>query len=492
MQQAETTALTVSRVAVPVFPGPPLVASPPFSTGTKVEARPATRLLRRLDERFSGLTVLLVLADLLALAAALIVIGEVTLTPVVAAAAGLLLCCRASARVYRSRLRLSWFDDLPRELVAVTAAVGMFVVVGGLVFDLGRSMVPALQEVLVAALLGLLLRAGVFQIARVARRRFGHGDRTVVIGTGKLATDLTQSMLEHPEFGLRPVGLVCTGRGGDCDHIDLPVITEPLVPAVLRSRAASVVFACPDVPDEETLDAAIQVRRLGATVLIVPRMFELYHDGAGVERLRSFPLVRLPSDPTRRPTWWVKRFLDSAIALVGLALISPLLLVAGIAVLIESGRPIFFSQLRVGLDGEPFTLFKLRSLRPANDAEQQTLWSVAHDPRVGPVGRFLRRTSLDELPQLWNIVRGDMSLVGPRPERPSFVEQFSETHDRYAARHRVPTGLTGLAQVNGLRGDTSIADRVRHDNYYIANWSLWLDARILLLTVREVLRRGQH
>ncbi|MBW0101568.1 exopolysaccharide biosynthesis polyprenyl glycosylphosphotransferase [Pseudonocardia sp. KRD291] len=464
---------------------------PPPTEPTGTPARPSIRLLRRLDERFSGLTVLLVLADLAALSAALLLVGANPVSPAVAVAAGLLLCCRASARIYRSRLRLSWFDDLPRELVAVTAAVGLFVM-GGLVLDLGRGMVPALPGVLVAALLGLLLRAGVFQIARIARRSFGHGDRTVVIGTGRLATDLTQAMLEHPEFGLRPVGLVRTGRGDDPADVDLPVITEPLVPAVVRTRAASVVFACPDVPDEDTLDAAIQVRRVGATVLIVPRMFELYHDGAGVERLRSFPLVRLASDPTRRPTWWIKRGLDAAAALLGLALVSPLLLAAAVAILVESGRPVFFSQLRVGLDGEPFTLFKLRSLRPADDSEQQTLWSVARDPRVGPVGRFLRRTSLDELPQLWNIVRGDMSLVGPRPERPSFVAQFSETHDRYAARHRVPAGLTGLSQVNGLRGDTSIADRVRHDNYYIANWSLWLDARILLLTAREVLRRGQH
>jgi exopolysaccharide biosynthesis polyprenyl glycosylphosphotransferase len=299
-------------------------------------------------------------------------------------------------------------------------------------------------------------------------------------------------MLGHPEFGLRPVAMLRVGDASAPGSVPVLEIEGPLVPAVRHMRASSVVFACPDVPDGDSLDAAIVARRMGCTVLLLPQMSELYGDGGSVERLRSHPLVRLAPDPTRRPSWWVKRGLDSLLGLIGLVLVSPILLVAAVAVLVESGRPIFFSQQRIGLDARPFTLYKLRSLRPADESEQQTLWTVAQDPRIGPVGRMLRRTSLDELPQLWNIARGDMSLVGPRPERPSFVEKFSATHDRYAARHRVPTGLTGLAQVNGLRGDTSISDRVRHDNYYIANWSLWLDLRILLLTVREMARTGRH
>jgi lipopolysaccharide/colanic/teichoic acid biosynthesis glycosyltransferase len=129
----------------------------------------------------------------------------------------------------------------------------------------------------------------------------------------------------------------------------------------------------------------------------------------------------------------------------------------------------------------------LRSLRPADDEESATNWSVAGDLRLGPVGRFLRRTSIDELPQLWNILRGDMTLVGPRPERPHFVDKFSAEYDRYAHRHRVQAGLTGLAQVSGLRGNTSIADRARYDNYYIEHWSLWLDIKILIRTCAEIL-----
>jgi lipopolysaccharide/colanic/teichoic acid biosynthesis glycosyltransferase len=183
----------------------------------------------------------------------------------------------------------------------------------------------------------------------------------------------------------------------------------------------------------------------------------------------------------------VKRCFDVLMAGTALVLVSPLLAACALAVRLEGGPGVIFRQPRVGRDGVVFDCLKLRSMRPADPNEAATSWSIASDNRVGPVGRILRRTSLDELPQLWNIVRGDMTLVGPRPERPYFVSRFSKQFHRYDHRHRVQAGLTGLAQVSGLRGDTSIADRARFDNYYIENWSLWLDVKILLRTVGEVL-----
>ena len=146
-----------------------------------------------------------------------------------------------------------------------------------------------------------------------------------------------------------------------------------------------------------------------------------------------------------------------------------------------------FRQVRVGRDGREFEVFKFRSMRPADPGESDVQWSIAKDSRVGTVGRFIRKTSLDELPQLFNILRGDMTFVGPRPERPHFVAQFRADLPHYQHRHRVPVGLTGLAQVSGLRGDTSIDDRARFDNFYIENWSLWLDVKVILRTVRHVL-----
>jgi len=170
-----------------------------------------------------------------------------------------------------------------------------------------------------------------------------------------------------------------------------------------------------------------------------------------------------------------------------LLLAAPLIAVCALLVRVEGGPGVIFRQPRVGRNGVIFDCLKLRSLCPADERESATNWSVASDLRMTSVGRFLRRTSIDELPQLWNIIRGDMTLVGPRPERPHFVDKFSSEYDRYAHRHRVQAGLTGLAQVSGLRGDTSIADRARYDNYYIEHWSLWLDVKILIRTFAEVL-----
>ncbi|MET9109066.1 sugar transferase, partial [Streptomyces zhihengii] len=185
-----------------------------------------------------------------------------------------------------------------------------------------------------------------------------------------------------------------------------------------------------------------------------------------------------------------KRAMDAAVAGVALLAASPVLAVCALAVRCADGPGVIFRQERVGLDGEPFTLLKFRTLRPSDEHESATRWSVARDRRMSRTGSILRRTSLDELPQLWNVLRGDMSLVGPRPERPYFVAKFSHTYPGYAARHRMPAGITGLAQVNGLRGDTSIEERARFDNHYIDTWSLWQDVCILLRTAASLFRPG--
>jgi exopolysaccharide biosynthesis polyprenyl glycosylphosphotransferase len=210
------------------------------------------------------------------------------------------------------------------------------------------------------------------------------------------------------------------------------------------------------------------------------------------DHIGSIPIMRIRNPNLNGTARLIKRMFDIAVAVMSLIILSPLLIGAALAVRLEGGHGVIFRQVRVGRDGKHFELLKFRTMRPANEHESQTLWCMAADHRVGPVGRFLRCTSIDELPQLWNILRGDMTVVGPRPERPHFVEQFSTQFDRYAHRHRVQVGLTGFAQVSGLRGDTSIADRARYDNFYIENWSLWLDIKIILRTFREVvLYRGR-
>ena len=162
------------------------------------------------------------------------------------------------------------------------------------------------------------------------------------------------------------------------------------------------------------------------------------------------------------------------------------MLACAIAVRLEGGPGVIFRQERVGLDGRPVTILKFRSLTPIDDSDSATTWNIAYDARLGPVGRLIRKTSLDELPQLWNVLTGQLSLVGPRPERPHFVQQFTQSVPGYSSRHRVPAGLTGWAQVHGLRGDTSIEERAIFDNCYVENWSLWGDIKIILRTIQHV------
>jgi lipopolysaccharide/colanic/teichoic acid biosynthesis glycosyltransferase len=196
----------------------------------------------------------------------------------------------------------------------------------------------------------------------------------------------------------------------------------------------------------------------------------------------------MPRQPFRTSQWTVKRGMDFCVASLALLLVSPVIALAAIAVMRETGGGAIFRQRRVGLDGREFDVLKLQTMVPASEGDSATTWNIAKDDRMRPVGRFLRRTSLDELPQLWNVVRGDMSLVGPRPERPHFVEEFQRQYPRYLARHRVPCGFTGYAQIQGVRGDTSIAERIAYENLYIEAWSLWLDVKIVLRTIPAVLR----
>jgi exopolysaccharide biosynthesis polyprenyl glycosylphosphotransferase len=341
----------------------------------------------------------------------------------------------------------------------------------------------------VAVLVGLERVVAYTAIARL-RRTGVLAKPTLVVGGGAVAASLSDVLLAHPEYGLQPVGLV--------DDEPLPGTEDPPVPRlsgpqglqalVAEHGARAVIVAYGSAPESSVVDALRACDRLSCEVYVVPRLFELRGPGGDVESVWGIPLVRLRRSTFRTLGWRAKRVVDVVLAATAAVLLAPVLGACALLVRLETGPKVLFRQQRIGMDGRPFDVLKFRSLRPASDRESAQLWSVAADDRIGPIGRILRRTSLDELPQLWNILRGDMSLVGPRPERPHFVAEFASQFPRYDDRHRVPVGLTGWSQVNGLRGDTSIADRTRFDNDYIENWSLWLDVKILLRTVGQVLR----
>jgi exopolysaccharide biosynthesis polyprenyl glycosylphosphotransferase len=340
-------------------------------------------------------------------------------------------------------------------------------------------------------------------LARWRRRAYAHGvagRRTLIIGAGAVGAQLEQRMLDNPSFGIIPVGYLDADPPSDTKRT-APVLGSPdtLEAIVQEASIDYVVVAFSSAPDSEVLPLLRRCERMGLELAVVPRLFENVNARQRVEHVGGMPLLAMTTPHPHSWEYAAKHSIDRAIAGVMLVLLSPVLAVTAIAVKLTSRGPVFFRQRRVGRDGRAFDILKFRSMRVSNVQPDEILerrlratgsapGGVEGSDRRTPIGTLLRRSSIDELPQLINVLRGQMSLVGPRPERTEFVDLFAEDHLRYGDRHRVKSGMTGWAQVHGLRGQTSLADRVEWDNWYIQNWTLWLDLKILLLTPLEIVR----
>ncbi|MDE6318884.1 MAG: undecaprenyl-phosphate glucose phosphotransferase, partial [Lachnospiraceae bacterium] len=237
--------------------------------------------------------------------------------------------------------------------------------------------------------------------------------------------------------------------------------------------------------DYDNLEHIVDLcEKSGVHTKFIPDYNSLFPSRPYTEDLMGLPVINIRYVPlTNTLNWWMKRIVDIVVSLVGLVVASPIMLAAAIAVGCTSRGPIIFKQERIGLHNKPFRMYKFRTMRVQMPSAEQKAWTTKDDPRVTKVGKFLRRTSIDELPQLFNILKGDMSVVGPRPERPQFVEQFKEEIPRYMVKHQVRPGLTGWAQISGYRGDTSIKKRIEYDIFYIENWTMSFDVKIMFLTI---------
>jgi exopolysaccharide biosynthesis polyprenyl glycosylphosphotransferase len=410
----------------------------------------------------------------------------------------------ASWGIYRPRISLSFLESM-RDIVAATAIAAMTITfVRVLVSDDPTAASQAVRFWLFGATYVIAARAGVrLSETRAANKRL-MGRATLILGAGQIGHLIANRLMADPNVDLVPVGFVD----------DEPRDIESLAPIPVLGPVADLERIATDhdvehaivsfsrATHEQELATKNTLLELGISISIVPRLFEAVPDRIATERVGGLPLVTIyPSDPK---SWQfsVKYFVGRLITLIGAIALSPLLVAIALAVRIDLGRPILFRQERVGLDGVHFDMLKFRTMRDPEPGSEIAVEEPAGE-EVGGVtapggvegidrrtalGRLLRRTSLDELPQIANVLKGEMSLVGPRPERPGFVRLYTPAVYRYADRHRVKSGITGWAQVNGLRGKTSLADRVEWDNYYIENWSLWLDVKILLLTLRAVIR----
>ncbi len=315
----------------------------------------------------------------------------------------------------------------------------------------------------------------------------------LVVGTGKIARDIARKIQNSPELGYHVIGVV-NGRlqGKHSGIAGVPMIGDyrELPDLIDTYHIEQVIIALPDAQRSELVELIALCRRGRVDIKIYPDMFSYMARDLSVDDLNGTPLLTVRDIAMRGWRLSLKRLMDIIGAVAGLIFLSPLMMLSSILIRLESHGPVFYTQERMGLDGRPFDMIKFRTMREDAEADGPG-WTVENDPRVTKLGRFMRRTNWDEIPQLINVLIGDMSLVGPRPERPVYVQEFRERIPRYMERHREKAGLTGWAQVNGLRGDTSISERTTFDLWYVENWSLWLDVKIIIRTLLNmVLRRN--
>jgi Undecaprenyl-phosphate glucose phosphotransferase len=336
--------------------------------------------------------------------------------------------------------------------------------------------------------------AGRTAIRRYLEEAWRHGvgvRQVLVVGAGRLGRAVVEKLLEHPEAGLRAAGIVDDDpvqRGRAIEGVPVLGTTAEVARIVEENGIDTVFLALPLEAHRAMLSVLKEVGRTVADVRVVPDLLQHITFRAAVEDLDGLPVVHLTQVPLSGWMSLMKRALDLGISSSTLAALSPLFGLIALAVRLEDGGPVFYRQTRMGLDGRPFDILKFRSMRVGAEDESGPVFADAADSRCTRVGAFLRRWSLDELPQLVNVLRGEMSLVGPRPERPEFVREFKEKFPQYMVRHRVRAGMTGWAQVHGWRGNTSLTKRIEYDLYYIENWSLSLDLKILWMTLRHGFR----
>jgi exopolysaccharide biosynthesis polyprenyl glycosylphosphotransferase len=418
----------------------------------------------------------------------------------------------AARGMYRPRLRAELLDDLRGTVVATSLAAMAVLTLRELLTDPSDLTTQVIRPWAFATVYVAAGRVALHWSQTQSRRQGEALRPTLIVGAGRIGRLTAKRLLDHPELGLQPIGFLDkepmeAQEGGAV----LPVLgaSWDLDRVVHEHGVEQVIVGFSTAPDEVLLRLFRRCEELGVAVAFVPRLFEKMTTRLDIDYLGGIPLVTARAPRPRGWQFAIKYALDRIIALVAIAVVLPFLIAGALTVLLSSGRPIFFRQRRIGRDGKEFEMLKFRTMRgDASCGEADAEWALKQlssaqvenlavlqkpdEDRVTRAGSILRKSSIDELPQLFNVLAGHMSIVGPRPERTQYVSLFEQSVYRYGDRHRVKSGITGWAQVNGLRGKTSLADRVEWDNYYIENWSLWLDFKIALRTAVAILRSSRQ
>lgn len=396
-------------------------------------------------------------------------------------------------RLYSIKRGASRVDEAYKIFVTVTVTslvASVIATLVGLRFTTTNLIVAWVSAVALVVLLRNLQRT----ILHAARRRGFDRAPTLIIGSGPLGQMIARTVMAAPHLGYDVQGFLSNDEPIGTIHNSVPVLGKLRdIRRVVQTLGISEVLVClRGIESDLVLELVAACEDLPVAIKIYPDTFQIItNNEISLGDLGGMPLMSVKNSPLDlRWNRGLKRALDLAGATVGLIFLSPLMLLLAILVKLDSHGPAFFVQERVGLNGEPFQMIKFRSMRP--DAERIARWTTPDDARKTRLGNFIRRWSLDELPQLINVLLGEMSLVGPRPEQPIFVEQFRQQIPHYMRRHKEKAGMTGWAQVNGLRGDTSIEERVRYDLYYVENWSVLFDIKIIVRQIATLFRKGNN
>jgi exopolysaccharide biosynthesis polyprenyl glycosylphosphotransferase len=407
-----------------------------------------------------------------------------------AAHSAILIAIFFTQRMYQRRRPISHIDETVKIFMYNTFAALLTVAVLALVLP-GLEYHRQLVVIAWAANIVLLTLARTIhaQVQWQAQARGVGDDRVLVIGAGEIGQMLMQKIKHNPKLGYQIVGVVDNGKGDRRQYpLDAPVLgTLADVPRIIdKYTIDEVIIGLPESSHQELVSIISLCEREKVGIRVFPDVFQIMASEVTIGDLGGLPLLTIRDVALQGWKLTLKRSVDILGSALALILFSPFMLLAAVLVKLDSPGPVFYTQERMGLDARPFKILKFRSMRV--DAEEQGPgWTTPDDPRKTKLGALLRRFNIDELPQLINVLIGDMSLVGPRPERPVYVEQFRQSIPRYMDRHREKAGLTGWAQVNGMRGDTSIAERTKYDLWYIENWSIGLDVKIILRTFLQTI-----
>ena len=398
--------------------------------------------------------------------------------------------------LYEAQRTGSMFREAGQILGATAVGVGVLVIATFFFRSYFYSRGVILIFFALSAASVIACRIVVRILLRAARRRGYNLRYALVVGGGALAEQVIERVHAHREAGVRVVGALSDDpslAGRSLGGVPVLAGTDRVKAVLQRHPVHQVLIALPKDEAHRLEKILADLDDEMVSVRLVPDLLHVLTLRSSVEDLDGLPMINLRESPLVGWAAVAKRAVDVVVSALALLFASPILGGLALAVRASMGRPVLYTQERMGLDGRVFRMLKFRTMLSGAEEETGPVWTVQDDPRRTRLGAFLRSKSLDELPQLWNVLRGDMSLVGPRPERPVFIEQFRREIPGYMLRHKVKAGLTGWAQVHGWRGNTSLNERVEHDIYYIQNWSLGLDLRILLMTIwRGIVHRNAY